>query len=106
MEAVVAVQALNKAYYHYFGAVADYNRAQFRLYRALGNPAQALAVDEQPASLPTAPGGQGRPERSSPAPAVRSSIRYHGLVTVVFALISSVSPWPACRARWAPGSTG
>ena len=54
VEAVVALQALNKAYYHYFGAVADYNRAQFRLYRALGNPAQALAVDEQPLSPPTA----------------------------------------------------
>jgi outer membrane protein TolC len=53
VEAVVALQALNKAYYHYFGAIADYNRAQFRLYRALGNPAQALDIDEQPLS-PTA----------------------------------------------------
>lgn len=42
-EAVQAVQALAQAYVDYYGAVADYNRSQFRLYRALGNPAQALA---------------------------------------------------------------
>jgi outer membrane protein TolC len=42
-EAVAAVQALAQAYNDYYGAVADYNRAQVRLYRALGNPAQALA---------------------------------------------------------------
>lgn len=39
-EAVAAVQALALAYADYFGAVADYNRAQFRLYRALGGPAE------------------------------------------------------------------
>ena len=54
VEAVVALQALNKAYYHYSGAVADYNRPNSGSYRALGNPAQALAVDEQPLSPPTA----------------------------------------------------
>jgi outer membrane protein TolC len=42
-EVVAAVQALAQAYTDYFGAVADYNRAQFRLYRALGQPAQLLA---------------------------------------------------------------
>jgi outer membrane protein TolC len=47
-EAVAAVQDLIQAYYSYYGAVADYNRAQFRLYRALGNPAQALATDNGP----------------------------------------------------------
>jgi outer membrane protein TolC len=41
-EAVVAVQALDQAYRDYFGAVADANRAQFRLYRALGHPAQCV----------------------------------------------------------------
>ena len=35
-----AIQALAQAYNDYYGAVGDYNRAQFRLYRALGNPAQ------------------------------------------------------------------
>ena len=56
LEAVVALQALNEAYYHYFGAVADYNRAQFELYLALGSPAQALGEDRQPPT-PPAPGG-------------------------------------------------
>src|SRR5205823_1646476 len=33
-EVVAAVQALVQAYGDYYGAVGDYNRAQFRLYRA------------------------------------------------------------------------
>jgi outer membrane protein TolC len=42
-EAVAAVQALGQANADFFSAVSDYNRAQFRLYRALGHPAQCLA---------------------------------------------------------------
>jgi outer membrane protein TolC len=42
-EVIAAVQALHQAYNDYYAAVADYDRAQFRLYRALGRPAQALA---------------------------------------------------------------
>jgi outer membrane protein TolC len=42
-EVVAAIQALAQAYNDYYGAVADYNRAQFRLYRALGQPAQFLS---------------------------------------------------------------
>jgi outer membrane protein TolC len=57
LEVVVALQVLNKAYYHYFAAIADYNRGQFRLYRALGNPAQALTVPKNP-SMPAATGEQ------------------------------------------------
>jgi hypothetical protein len=41
-EAVAAVTALDQAYRDYYAAVADFNRAQFRLYRALGHPAQCL----------------------------------------------------------------
>jgi outer membrane protein TolC len=41
-EVLAAIQALAQAYNDYFAAVADYNRAQFRLYRALGQPAQLL----------------------------------------------------------------
>jgi|SRR5262245_5633571 len=41
-EAVAAVQALDQAYRDYFGAIAEANRAQFRLYRALGHPAQCV----------------------------------------------------------------
>ncbi len=37
-EAVASLQALVQAYLDFYGAVADFNRAQFRLYRALGNP--------------------------------------------------------------------
>jgi outer membrane protein TolC len=52
-EVVAAIQALGLAYNDYYGAVADYNRAQFRLYRALGQPAQLLA--EQGDDCPGAP---------------------------------------------------
>ena len=41
-EAVAALQALAQAYADYFGALGDSNRAQFRLYRALGQPAQLV----------------------------------------------------------------
>ncbi|HZU39240.1 MAG TPA: TolC family protein, partial [Gemmataceae bacterium] len=42
-EVVAALQALGQSYADYYTAVADYDRAQFRLYHALGQPAQALA---------------------------------------------------------------
>jgi outer membrane protein TolC len=42
-EVVAAVQALGQANADYYAAVGDYNRAQFRLYRALGHPAHGLA---------------------------------------------------------------
>jgi outer membrane protein TolC len=42
-EVIAAIQALTQAYNHYFAAVADYDRAQFRLYHALGHPAQIVA---------------------------------------------------------------
>ena len=41
-EVVAAITALDLAYQDYYGAIADANRAQFRLYRALGHPAQCL----------------------------------------------------------------
>jgi outer membrane protein TolC len=54
-EAVAAVQALAQAYSDYYGAVADANRAQFRLYRALGQPAQWVMQDQQaPCPAPSA----------------------------------------------------
>jgi outer membrane protein TolC len=42
-EVVAAIQALGQAYTDFYGAVADYDRAQFRLYHALGHPAQLLS---------------------------------------------------------------
>lgn len=50
-EVVASIQALSQAYIDYYGAVADSNRAQFRLYRALGRPAQSV-IGEQPAPPP------------------------------------------------------
>jgi outer membrane protein TolC len=52
-EVVAAIGALAQATNAYYGAVADYDRAQFRLYHALGQPAQLLAVQDQ--SLPICP---------------------------------------------------
>jgi outer membrane protein TolC len=46
-EVVAAIEALGTAYNDYFIAIADANRAQFRLYRALGQPAQLLLTDAQ-----------------------------------------------------------
>ncbi len=54
-EAVAALQALNVAYFDYFGVVAAYNRAQFSLYRALGNPAQKLTRDDSLSQAPHSP---------------------------------------------------
>jgi outer membrane protein TolC len=55
-EAVAAVAALDQAYRDYFAAVGDHNRAQFRLYRALGHPAHCLtSVPARPADLPSVP---------------------------------------------------
>jgi outer membrane protein TolC len=48
-EAVVAVQALAQAYADYYTAVADTNRGQFRLYRAIGRPAQCVPSEMPPA---------------------------------------------------------
>ncbi|MBN9121489.1 MAG: TolC family protein, partial [Planctomycetes bacterium] len=54
-EAVAAVTALDQAYRDYYAAVGDHNRAQFRLYRALGHPAQCLTnVPARPAAIPAA----------------------------------------------------
>jgi outer membrane protein TolC len=65
-EAVAAVQALAQAYIDYYGAVADANRAQFRIYRAMGRPAQALT--EGDAACPIS-------SNSSPLPAADPSAK-------------------------------
>ncbi len=59
-EVVAAVQALGLANADLAAAVGEYNRAQFRLYRALGHPAEALggAVEGKsvaPVPAPTPP---------------------------------------------------
>jgi hypothetical protein len=51
-EVIAAIQTLALAYNDYYGAVADYNRAQFRLYRAIGNaPAAVENLCSPPAPL-------------------------------------------------------
>ncbi|HSQ55185.1 MAG TPA: hypothetical protein VLM40_05515 [Gemmata sp.] len=51
-----------QAYRDYYSAVADNNRAQFRLYRALGHPAQSL-MNAQP---PDPPASEALPEKKEP----------------------------------------
>ena len=69
-EAVYALQLLQRAFDEYFTTVAEYNRAQFELFHALGYPAREVAqlrpagevqpVDtSRPAYLP--PVGNGPP---------------------------------------------
>ena len=41
LEPLLAVQALNQSQYSYLGAVVEYNRSQFRLLTAVGQPAVA-----------------------------------------------------------------
>jgi outer membrane protein TolC len=63
-ESVAAVQALAQAYGDFYAAVAEYDRAQFRLYRALGHPAEAITAQpaDCPAPTPTeAPAGSPPP---------------------------------------------
>jgi outer membrane protein TolC len=60
-EVVASVQALAQAYADYYAAVGDANRAQFRLYRALGHPARCLTpgdaapAADRPMLLPPVP---------------------------------------------------
>ncbi len=69
-EAVAAVAALDQAYRDYFAAVGDHNRAQFRLYRALGHPAQNLGdVPTRSAPTPAVPTPKADP-KPAPAPPV------------------------------------
>lgn len=44
-EVLAALSALDQAYRDYYAAITDANRAQFRLYRALGHPAECATVD-------------------------------------------------------------
>ena len=69
-EAVASVQALAQAYTDFYGAVADANRAQFRLYRALGKPAQML-LDQAGGECAASPAANPAP--ALPAPRVLPS---------------------------------
>jgi outer membrane protein TolC len=70
-EVIAAVQSLAQAYADYFRAVADSNRAQFRLYRAMGQPAQLLQqrMDNQESVAPPLPATPPAPAAAPPAAA-------------------------------------
>jgi hypothetical protein len=61
---VAALQQLESAYRNYFTTVGDYNRAQFRLFRALGYPAGVLTC-ERPVGEPV-PVDTTRPPQMAP----------------------------------------
>jgi outer membrane protein TolC len=63
-EVVDALRALLRAYTNYFGSVNDYNRAQFRLYWALGYPAQILECARP--TGPVLPIDTARPPQMAP----------------------------------------
>jgi outer membrane protein TolC len=63
-EAVAALQQLQQAYLNYYTSANDYNRAQFRLFRALGYPAQRLACGG--VLGPTVPVDACRPPQMAP----------------------------------------
>ena len=50
-EAVFALQLLKLAFDEYFTTVADYNRAQFELFHALGYPAREIAYLRPPGDI-------------------------------------------------------
>jgi hypothetical protein len=50
-EAVFALQLMKLAFDEYFTTVADYNRAEFELFHALGYPAQEITYLKPPGEL-------------------------------------------------------
>lgn len=56
LEPLLAIQALNQARTQYLAAVIEYNRAQFRLFAALGHPPACTAADMALHPLPSAAG--------------------------------------------------
>ncbi len=50
-EAVASLRQLFRAYENFFATVNEYNRAQFRLFRAMGYPAEILACERTPGEV-------------------------------------------------------
>jgi outer membrane protein TolC len=50
-EVVAALRQLMRSYDNYFASINEYNRAQFRLFRALGYPAGILACERSPGEV-------------------------------------------------------
>jgi outer membrane protein TolC len=64
-EVTAALIQLQQAYSNYYTSVNDYNRAEFRLYHALGYPAQQITCN--PAWGEPQPTDFGRPPQMAPA---------------------------------------
>jgi outer membrane protein TolC len=64
LEVVVALQQLIRAYNNYYVSVADYNKAQFQLFWALGYPAKALACERNNGDI--RPVDMSRPPQMAP----------------------------------------
>jgi outer membrane protein TolC len=74
-EVVDALRALARAYEAYFTSINDFNRAQFRLYRALGYPATMLTCERLPgtaeAVVPNHPSPKAPDQGASAGPPQR-----------------------------------
>ena len=63
-EVIDALRSLSRAYDNYFTSINDNNRAQFRLYRSLGCPAEILSCERSPG--PIVPVDTTRPSQMAP----------------------------------------
>ena len=73
-EVTIALEHLMTAYNQYFATVADYNRAQFEMFHALGYPAREVAAMNPPgdaAPVDTSRPGYLPPVGTGPPPASR-----------------------------------
>ena len=88
-EVVAAVQNLSQAYVAYYRAIADSNRAQFRLYRAMGEPAQRLGdeathVEAAAPEVPPPPAPPASPVRENQPGRAGSELDAPGRVDGLF----------------------
>ena len=64
---MIAVRNLDEARFQYLNEVIEYNRAQFRLYTALGQPPLcALPGVAKPLEVPTAPAERAGDQKEEP----------------------------------------
>jgi hypothetical protein len=73
-EAVYSLELLSIAFHEYFNTVAEYNKAQFELFHALGYPAQEIALQHPTGEIlpvDTARPGYLPPVGNGPPPATR-----------------------------------
>jgi outer membrane protein TolC len=73
LEPLTAIQALNQARVQYLQQVVEFNRAQFRLFTAIGQPAVCGldAAAPQPVGVPVIPAPAAPSENRRPAPPPR-----------------------------------